>query len=304
MNIFERLMANEKFYFAIDLIKGITPSRIGKLDDLTDGVQPEFIVINNVADFCGERPVDFEGFDAMKDFPNIAPPWPISFFQYTKRNNQEKIPFGVLVCASKVSNSHAPASREKGVWFGDKTEIGWVLACHLFQINSLGKIVMFGPFPVIASPAGQIIDPVRDPGASDRARRIFGAETVYLCGFHPVLLAISLTHCKNTEIECVVPDEKLARAQLKRHGVPRLSYGVIKIQPMVKILREKGEMASGASLRTALHICRGHFKDYRERGLFGKNKGLYWWNMAVRGDINDGLAVRDYSIEPPADPHA
>ncbi len=46
-----------------------------------------------------------------------------------------------------------------------------------------------------------------------------------------------------------------------------------------------------------MHIVRGHFKDYRNGGgLFGKLKGLYWWDMHVAGDISNGQIVKDYSI--------
>jgi len=30
-------------------------------------------------------------------------------------------------------------------------------------------------------------------------------------------------------------------------------------------------------------VYRGHFKDYREKGLFGRHKGLFWWSSHVRG---------------------
>ena len=37
-----------------------------------------------------------------------------------------------------------------------------------------------------------------------------------------------------------------------------------------------------AGLKRALHICRGHFKDYREgRGLFAKTHGIWWWDFRL-----------------------
>jgi hypothetical protein len=67
---------------------------------------------------------------------------------------------------------------------------------------------------------------------------------------------------------------------------------------MQKTLRE----AAGAdgSLKHALHICRGHFKDYREgSGLFDKFRGMYWWDMHTRGSSKLGEIRKDYDVKPP-----
>lgn len=50
--------------------------------------------------------------------------------------------------------------------------------------------------------------------------------------------------------------------------------------------------------KQALHICRGHFKDFSHgKGLFGKAKGLYWWGMQTRGSKDDGEIIKDYKIK-------
>ena len=46
----------------------------------------------------------------------------------------------------------------------------------------------------------------------------------------------------------------------------------------------------------ALHICRGHFKDFSNHGLFGKYRGTYWWPMHTRGSSDNGLVVKDYRV--------
>ena len=59
--------------------------------------------------------------------------------------------------------------------------------------------------------------------------------------------------------------------------------------------------AAGADIgQSPLHICRGHFKDYRESGLFGKVKGIFWWDQYVRGDLENGAVVKDYNVKAPA----
>jgi hypothetical protein len=113
----------------------------------------------------------------------------------------------------------------------------------------------------------------------------------------PFWLAISLMHCKNVTAtrESIAP--KLAKAAQARRR-PRFSYSVLDIKPMTRVLEVEGGIDSGVGLRQALHICRGHFKDCRDgRGLFGKHKGLYWWEQNLRGSIEQGVHDKDYRVK-------
>jgi hypothetical protein len=113
----------------------------------------------------------------------------------------------------------------------------------------------------------------------------------------PFLLAISLMHCKNVSL---IDDEALsprqAKAHEKRHKTPLLRYKLLEIEPMKRRLKTEGKSGE-VGLKQAMHICRGHFKDYREHGLFGQHKGVYWWESMVRGDIGEGAIVKDYKIK-------
>jgi hypothetical protein len=51
--------------------------------------------------------------------------------------------------------------------------------------------------------------------------------------------------------------------------------------------------------RKALHVCRGHFAHYRERGLFGKYKGTFWRPQHLRGSAEQGMQAKDYRITLP-----
>ena len=64
---------------------------------------------------------------------------------------------------------------------------------------------------------------------------------------------------------------------------------------MREVLRKEGRAAE-TGVRQAIHLCRGHFKDYHYRsgrGLFGRTHGLYWWDMQVRGMRRPGQSRRD-----------
>lgn len=113
------------------------------------------------------------------------------------------------------------------------------------------------------------------------------------------LFAISFMHCKNVVQRSIKPPPKLSKRHRERHGRPLFSYRVLEIEPMKQVFRTEGR-SDEVGLARALHICRGHFKDYRERGLFGRNKGLYWWDHHVRGSAAAGVAAKDYSVKVPA----
>ena len=46
-----------------------------------------------------------------------------------------------------------------------------------------------------------------------------------------------------------------------------------------------------------LHLARGHFKDFRNGpGLFGKYKGIYWWDQQMRGSGDLGEVKKGYNV--------
>jgi len=117
---------------------------------------------------------------------------------------------------------------------------------------------------------------------------------------HPALLAISFAHCKNVSMPEESLPPKVLRARARRGKAPGFTkWRTLRIEPMTRILRKHQER--GASVKTALHICRGHFKDYREGpGLFGRVNGLWWWDMQVRGSRERGEVVKTYEVAPGA----
>lgn len=113
------------------------------------------------------------------------------------------------------------------------------------------------------------------------------------------IFALSLTSCRNVSASEHRPPPALSKRHAERHGRPLCRYYTLDIEPMRKVLKTEGRMDE-VGLARALHLCRGHFKDYREGGgLFGRNKGLYWWDANVRGTIKAGVVAKDYAIKPP-----
>ncbi len=111
---------------------------------------------------------------------------------------------------------------------------------------------------------------------------------------NPTMLAISFLHCKNVILQGEVLPRKIQKKRAKANKPPISKFYVMEIQPMRKILSER---APGEPAQRALHICRGHFKDYREgRGLFGKVHGLFWWEMHLQGSQEQGVVDKAYKI--------
>lgn len=117
----------------------------------------------------------------------------------------------------------------------------------------------------------------------------------------PALFAISLMHCRNVETQDEEPiPPKVAKAYRKRHGEPKVTFKVLAIDPMRKVLRDAGVTSGGGrSSAKALHLVRGHFKHFDERPLFGKHRGTFWWPQTVRGSVDAGMVVKDYKVLAP-----
>ena len=119
----------------------------------------------------------------------------------------------------------------------------------------------------------------------------------------PVLLALSLMHCRNVEIRTVEPDAAASRAHRRRYHHRLVRYQVLDIEPMRRILDQAGATDPQAGgLRRALTICRGHFKTFTpDAPLFGKHAGQFWWAPHVRGNPDAGIVVNDYRVHAPGE---
>jgi hypothetical protein len=70
----------------------------------------------------------------------------------------------------------------------------------------------------------------------------------------------------------------------------------------VGLTKRDGHSGTGEGEPLALHWVRGHFKDFREKGVFGKAKGVYWWSPHLAGKA-DRVVLKDYVLEAPEEIH-
>ena len=244
------------------------------------------VLIDNVADYFSDN----DGVGLLpRHFPCIRPPFDKVYFEYNtpkvwRKDNPVK-KYGVFVDADQQQDDVINITMRIAVLFVDKKTY-YHNTTYSILCNRLGEM---DPYITPEGKNGYMIH------GYDRG---FGGQEIADLGYYlyPALLAISLMHCKNTTVTSVDPPEKLSRKHKKKHSKPLSRYHVLNIEPMKKILRKEGNIEK-TGIRQALHICRGHFKDYRDGGgLFGKYKDIYWWESHVRGDINEGSVTKDYNI--------
>jgi hypothetical protein len=274
--------------------------------------------VDNVTKYFFEA-VGEKGYYGL-EFPSLAPPWPRFFIEtthpdgvahassYEAWTDQSFRAWGHLFEVSEVSSQPDPMAF--------KPDVRWVVVATL--VAELDKGDVLAPLVkwTFALRADGERSDFRVPGeegwtsgtaewASAEWERLgpFAEKEMFSVACANLLdaafLAISMMHCKNVALAEVVPPAALSKARERRKGLPLLRYYELEIEPMKKVLRSEGRIAE-TGLNQALHICRGHFKDYRKSGLFGRHKGLYWWDQHARGDADFGVVVKDYSIASPA----
>jgi hypothetical protein len=188
-------------------------------------------------------------------------------------------------------------------------EGGWLLnvSCVSFESGKLPTAPLYHWMIQVAkdgSPVGRElfnISTSRNPVRREAQQRWLAGANLGVDSpiVFPVLMAITFLNCKNVVAEEVAPDAEAERRWVARHKKPSFRYKVLRIEPMTEAIRRA---RAGTEPGTSpLHICRGHFKDYRERGLFGRFRGVYWWDNHFRGKAENGVVVKDYEVgRPPA----
>ena len=266
----------------------------------------------------------------ISDFPNLAPPFRVYFMEF---RFPEQLAFpnltaygaGVLFVAHEIEPgarleiprgivesqvSKLPRLREESwedsIRVGRDEGLRWEVEAFLFTEPTKGEVI--GP---CLGQAWLIDETGRNFLPGNRSVGCLFAKAILEAGpdewyflqtiaLYPCLLATSLLHCKNV----VIRDEKAPRSERRRAeregGSAPVRFKTLNIRPMQEILRREGKSET-AGLKQALHICRGHFKDYREHGLFGKesHKAIYWWDQQVRGSAAEGVIAKDYNVKKP-----
>ena len=267
---------------------------------LTDPDLP-VLLIDNVADYYFGA--DQEYWDLRRDFPNLAPPYPMFWAEHRiprKIHSKECgdsdmaafIPhgrIGVFVCALDPRDAEG-----EGIPAATK----WILWCELFIDYGEKGITAQGPhgtlFLAIDADGAVLEQPsIRSYASTEHNKVIQGL----MAQLHPTFLAISFLHCRNVSVVDNQVSAPLARKYQRKTGITPTPYKTLIIEPLRQVLRHEGR-SHEVGVPKALHICRGHFRDYREgRGLFGKYHQLVWSPATVRGSRGEAAPPREVKVK-------
>jgi hypothetical protein len=272
-----------------------------RLQELLMNPELPVLLIDPVADYYFSSEQEF--WDLRDDFPNLAPPYPAFWCEckMAKRiHSKEKgdsdlaamVPHGrVGVLIHGVS----PADVEGT---GIPANARWILWCELYIDFGRRGITADGPHGTVfvcVDANGAIVSlPQMQSFAGEEHAPIMKS---YITWLYPAFLAICFMHCKNvTVVENRVPPP-LAKKYQARHGIRPTNYKTLVIEPLKNILRTEGR-SDHVGVQKAIHICRGHFRDYREgRGLFGKYRQLVWMPSIVRGTKGEKAPPREVEVK-------
>jgi hypothetical protein len=271
--------------------------------------QVQVFRINNVSKYyyesCCQR------WDLLVDFPNLAPPFELMWMEYDPPNWVLELedPKATDYTLPKVlKDARQGFWGRTGVFLqGRRTAMGFdLMSVNFNQLNAdkfsncmvgmhMGKFLLkpngsvedYKPFYFQGSP-----DFGDDPG--NGIAQQYKAGTLLTL---PAFLALSFMHCKNVQTLEERPEVKVSKKFQKKTGRPLTTFKVLEIESMKKVLKHEG-LSESTGLKKALHICRGHFKDYRDSGL-GKHhvKGLWWWSDHVRGHLSEGVVNKEYDVQ-------
>lgn len=288
--------------------------------DTVKGCVP--FIIDNVQQYMTQ---DMGSHYTWDDFPNLAPPFSRYWMEYESRaphaptpNRTYQMQSGVGVYVARIPEDNVQClteSAQQGPQFQEQLETfiatsdeaKWLLNFVLWDRRSDEPLQDDDPIVLIARM--QVLVKADGSRASTRvAMEVFDGSfndplptSLLFAGLSPFLLATSFMHCKNVErVERVAPRHERKRA--KREGqLPLVTYKTLVIEPMTRVLHTEGGRGAGTNLKLAMHICRGHFKTFDEKPLFGKHRGMFFWNDQVRSKHSDRAVAKRDDVHPARD---
>jgi hypothetical protein len=270
-------------------------------DFMRDAPYTEVVLADNVAQYYFQNKQGW----TLGDFPVVSPPFHSTWFEFARPQGVEWNT-GISRWAIWAIGDEVPL---EGSWDDTssafqfcrdwKIEIEerprWLLRCVLY-VKMRDDDRCAGPLASYILALNSVGE-IEGHDFTDYAVEKRHAGIDFRSLLHCALLTLSLMHCKNVTVSGEDQSASASRQWKKQHNKPLARYKILNIEPMKTVLR--GEGAGSQGLPHAIHICRGHFRDYREHGLFGKYRGVYWWDSYVRGSSSEGVVHKEYSVQGP-----
>lgn len=225
------------------------------------------------------------------DFPNQAPAWPFSWFEYSMPP----------VADSEGNIIEFFENIEKVGIFRvmEKDNHGWIGLIYVYLLSKNGRLGLIGSALAKINDDGTVNYPMKyipgDMKVYEGDKAVSWEQGFELFAV-PLFAANSFMHCKNVEFVDQIPTKIENQKRKKKGKLPFFRFKTLNIQGVRKIIDNEMEKQN-VGLKKALHICRGHFATYTdENPLFGKITGTFWKPMHLRGNGKIGTIIKDYSV--------
>lgn len=170
-------------------------------------------------------------------------------------------------------------SPDKGDWLADRTTI----AAYLNKDGS------------IASTYDERHIEVRSNPGENLTRGSFGSMA--LGALTSSFKVVALLNVKNIVRRKVQPKPRTQK-QRRRGDPPNIKTYVLDVHLPKTIIRPEDVNSSIYEPSTRpLHQVMGHLADYREKGLFGKYRGIFYIPTHYRGKRENGVVEKSYNIK-------
>jgi len=217
--------------------------------------------------------------------------------KYTGRYEDMKPPFPItyLDFTAPTMRSHVPGIYQwnKGALLMVEEDDQYFVACFFYvpEIKSWWHDNMMIVADLPTNNDG-IFDHNGRQLRLDKEERVFkenATHTMALFCLHRLL------RCKNIKPVDVLPPAKVNKKRKKKRKSPMLSYKVLMVDSVGSSRVKYGLGLSDGLM--ALSMTMGHFKNYtKEKPLFGKYHGEFWWQPTIKGNAKNGVIKKRYNV--------
>lgn len=284
--------------------------------------------------FLAESPQEY--WDYRQDFPCIVPPAPITWIEFQLppfiqaekeriRNDHARTSAAMIMNLEIRQEERIRILKEDGIvdtfnqhlkkknaqpfersaarfkaiegYLAENIEVRWMCFWQLF-VEPIGRdrLIPYVAYGFYLDQNGKALGDL-GLGSLERsvAQSIKGSLSNAFSDVLPFFFALSLSHCRNVEIVDEVVPPAVAKKR-KEKGIPDVRFKQLLIKPVGgKKTVSKSEEKHPTML--PLHFVRAHFREYtKEKPLFGKWVGRYFFHMHARGSRENGEIVKSYQV--------
>jgi len=184
--------------------------------------------------------------------------------------------------------------RESGL---DPETVGvkFVMQCWVFMSQGPGPLSLTSHYQSYVNELGIPI------ANTMQALTVHGMEEHVLKDvFESLVLTINycwtLMNCKNVKLLLTKQSRKERRWIKHHYDKPAITYRTLVLDPS-KGPKKRPDDQDIPLWENRMHLVRGHMRDFRRKGLFGKYFGMYYCPSHLRGNPDKGAIKSNYEVQ-------